>query len=53
MNKQILPILLPFFITNLFAQDSTKKLSISHLTGDFYIFTTYNLYKDTLIPANG
>ena len=28
-------------------------MKISHLTGDFYVFTTYNLYKGTRIPANG
>jgi metallo-beta-lactamase class B len=28
-------------------------LQISHLTGDFYIFTTYNLYEGSRIPANG
>src|SRR5688572_15693801 len=33
------------------AQDA--KLKISHLTGDFYVFTTYNDYKGTLYPANG
>lgn len=28
-------------------------LKISALTGDFYIFTTYNQYKGEIIPANG
>jgi metallo-beta-lactamase class B len=29
------------------------KLDVRHLTGDFYVFTTYNLYKGTPYPANG
>ncbi len=39
--------------TNLIAQDRATKLRITHLTGDFYIYETYNEYKGTLIPANG
>jgi metallo-beta-lactamase class B len=30
-----------------------KKLEITHLTGDFYVYTTYNYYKGNRIPANG
>ena len=52
MNKQILTLLFFLLLTNAFAQDSTK-LKISHLTGDFYVFTTYNLYKGNRIGANG
>jgi metallo-beta-lactamase class B len=40
-----------FFLANTFAQ--ATKLKISHLTGDFYVFTTFNLYKGAQIPANG
>src|SRR5689334_15214329 len=29
------------------------KLKISHLTGDFFIYTTYSTYEGSLIPANG
>ena len=50
MSKTIILFFL-LSTTTVFAQDS--KLKISHLTGDFYVFTTYNLYKNTLIPANG
>ena len=32
---------------------STTELRITHLTGNFYIYTTYNLYKGEKIPANG
>lgn len=42
-----------FFITNIFGQDKTNNLRISHLTGDFYVFETYNYYKGSRIPANG
>lgn len=32
---------------------SQSKLEISHLTGDFYIYTTYQDYNGTPYPANG
>jgi metallo-beta-lactamase class B len=35
------------------AQNPEAKLKISHLNGDFYVFTTYNYYKGDRIPANG
>ena len=41
------------FLTNTFGQTTDSSLKISHLTGDFYVFTTYNLYKGSRIPANG
>lgn len=42
-----------FSITKSFGQKEEPKLKISHLTGDFYIYTTYNFYEGTKIPANG
>jgi metallo-beta-lactamase class B len=42
-----------FFLTNIFGQAGDPKLKISHLTGDFYIYTTYNTYKESQVPANG
>ncbi len=42
-----------FFQGNVFAQTSDSSLRISNLTGDFYVFTTYNYYKGNRIPANG
>lgn len=42
-----------FFAGNIYGQSSGSILNISHLTGDFYIFTTYNYYKGDRIPANG
>ncbi len=49
-------ILIPAFIfsfTTLFGQAGNEKLKITHLTGDFYVYTTYNTYKEYLVPANG
>lgn len=46
-------IIFLFFVKNIFGQDSASSLKISHLTGDFYVFTTYNFYKGNRIPANG
>lgn len=34
-------------------QADQVKLKISHLTGDFYIYTTYNTYEGSLLTANG
>ncbi len=33
-------------------QPPKRSLIISHLTGDFYIYTTYGLYKGNPVPAN-
>lgn len=51
MKKHILVTLIFFSLNTTHAQNT--KLKISHLTGDFYVFTTYNLYKGTPVPANG
>ena len=42
-----------FYLTTTFGQIQKSKLEISHLTANFYVFTTYNFYKGNLIPANG
>ena len=42
-----------FFLAPIFGQTTDSSLKISHLTGDFYIYTTFNLYKGSRIPANG
>lgn len=34
-------------------QTGLPALEISHLTGDFYVFTTYGSYKGQRVPANG
>lgn len=52
--RTITTIIIFFFLLNtLFAQKEKSRLEISHLTGDFYIYTTYNTYKGEKVPANG
>jgi metallo-beta-lactamase class B len=53
MRTKILTIVFLFCLTNIFGQKTDNKLKINHLTGDFYIYTTYNLYKGDKVPANG
>ena len=53
MRIIILTITFIFSLTNIFGQTNEAKLKISHLTGDFYIYTTYNTYQGSQIPANG
>jgi metallo-beta-lactamase class B len=40
-------------VGNIFGQNAESSLEIFHLTGDFYVYKTYNLYKGNRIPANG
>ena len=42
-----------FFLTNVFSQKINNSLSITHLTGGFFIFTTFNVYHGSRMPANG
>ncbi|MCX6319525.1 MAG: BlaB/IND/MUS family subclass B1 metallo-beta-lactamase [Bacteroidetes bacterium] len=52
--RSILFFLAFTFITfNSFAQTAPQKLVITPLTGDFYVYTTYNTYEDNRTPANG
>ena len=53
MRAIILTIALIFSLTNTFGQSENAKLKISYLRGDFYIYTTYNNYEGSQIPANG
>ena len=53
MRAILLTITYIFSLTNIFGQTAETKLKISHLTGDFYIYTTYNTYEGEQIPANG
>lgn len=53
MSKIFLLFLLWLIITNASAQSPTPALTITPLTGDFYIFTTYKTYNGTPFPANG
>ncbi len=51
--RKITTILLLFLSATLSAQSPDSSLKISHLTGDFYVYETFNYYKGTRIPANG
>jgi metallo-beta-lactamase class B len=53
MRIIILTITFISFSANIFGQTKEAKLKISHLTGDFYIYTSYNTYEGSQIPANG
>jgi metallo-beta-lactamase class B len=53
MRTIILTTAFIFSLTNIFGQAPDSNLQITRLTGDFYIYTTYNLYKGERIPANG
>jgi metallo-beta-lactamase class B len=53
MRTIILTITFTISLINIFGQTEAAKLKISHLTGDFYIYTTYNTYEGSQVPANG
>lgn len=42
-----------FSLPAAFTQTASAKLVITHLTGNFYIYTTYNTYEGNRTPANG
>jgi metallo-beta-lactamase class B len=53
MRTIFLTLICIFSLTNVFAQTDNAKLKITHLTGDFYVYTTYNTYENSQVPANG
>jgi metallo-beta-lactamase class B len=53
MRTILLTLFFTISLTNIFGQTEEVKLKISHLTGDFYIYTTYNTYEGSQLPANG
>jgi metallo-beta-lactamase class B len=53
MRTTLLTVAFIFYIISTFGQSSDSSLQITRLTGDFYIYTTYNLYKEYRVPANG
>jgi len=53
MRIILLTISTIFSLSSIFGQDGKNKLKISHLQGDFYIYTTYNIYENSQVPANG
>ena len=42
-----------FFLNSISGQKEGSNLKITRLTGEFYVFTTFNSYKGNLVPANG
>jgi metallo-beta-lactamase class B len=50
--KLILIYITSFLLGNASAQ-TDKKLLIEPLTGNFYVYTTYNTYQDSKVRANG
>lgn len=52
MRHLIVQLYILVSISTLFAQGNSS-LQISHLTNDFYVYTTYNEYEGYRIPANG
>lgn len=53
MRAIILAIIFSFSFSQIFGQTADVKLKISHLSGNFYIYTTYNTYEESQVPANG
>ena len=52
--KIIISFIIGLFIyTSLFGQTANENLKITHLIGDFYVFTTYKQYKGKPMSANG
>ena len=51
---KVFAIILIFIFSVLLSagQSPNQKLVISHLTGDFYIYTTYGSYKGEPVPSN-
>ncbi|MFN8289537.1 MAG: BlaB/IND/MUS family subclass B1 metallo-beta-lactamase [Chitinophagaceae bacterium] len=53
MRKIVITAALIFSLTRIFGQTTNARLIITPLAGDFYIFTTYNTYENSQVPANG
>lgn len=53
MRAILFTIIFIYSMPKTFGQVQDAKLKISHLSGDFYIYTTYNTYEGSKVPANG
>jgi metallo-beta-lactamase class B len=51
--KTIITVAFLLLLSELSGQPTREDLQITHLTDNFYIFTTYNEYNGSRIPANG
>lgn len=52
MRKLASIILFLVIVSNSFGQSKNSPLQISHLTGDFYVYRTFQKYEGNLISAN-
>ena len=52
MRITVITVLLLVFNPHVFGQHSEQRLRITHLTGDFYVYTTYGVYKGSPVPSN-
>ena len=52
MRKFIILSIFLFSLSGAFSQTPKRDLTISHLTGDFYIYTTYGSYNGNPVPSN-
>jgi metallo-beta-lactamase class B len=53
MRTIVFTIAFTFAHAHISGQTENVKLKISHLIGDFYVYTTYNTYEKSQVPANG
>ena len=53
MSNTVITIAFMFSLSHIFGQSKDVKLKISHLTEHFYIYTTYDNYEGSKIPAHG
>jgi metallo-beta-lactamase class B len=53
MKALVWIVMFLFSLPSVFGQAGAPKLVISHLTGNFYIYTTYNTYEGSKVPAHG
>lgn len=53
LRTVLLTIVFAFSQASIFGQPAEPKLTITALAGDFYIYTTYNTYEESKVPANG
>jgi metallo-beta-lactamase class B len=53
VKKIIILIIGLYCSVSLFGQTQNENLKISHLSGDFYVFTTFRTFKGKPISSNG
>lgn len=53
MRTRTTILFLLFLSSDTYAQKGNSSLKITRLTGEFYVFTTFNSYKAKRTPANG